>query len=155
MEVKRHRTRIDWWIAIILAITGIAVPFVLILGIALQWYADNLENIIVGITAGFTFFIVIAAFLLSYFAVYYKLDESELIVRNTFFSTKRVSYDNILSVKESVNIINRPKTWAAPLSVVGIQVDYLKENGEKSWFFIAPKNRNEFIKLLQGKINNQ
>jgi len=147
----KFKTRIDWWLVLILIALGVIMPVVLVLGISLNWYKEG-EGLIVAIIAGVVFVIIITLFVLSFLATYYMLDVQGLTVRNTFFYKKTVPYGKIISVKESVNIVNRPKTWAAPLSVVGIRVDYVKENGNKSWFFIAPKNRQEFMQQLQNRI---
>ena len=153
MEIKTFKTRIDWWTAIILIIVGVIMPLVFVLGIILEWFTGA-DAVIMGITAGFTAALVIAVFALCYIATYYELNEQGLITRNIFFKKKKISYNKIVSIKESVNIINRPKTWTAPLSVVGVRVDYIKEDGTNSWFFIAPKNRQEFMRLLQSRISS-
>jgi len=126
---------------------------VFVLGIILQWFVGT-EAIIIGITAAFMFVLVVAIFVIGLVAVNYELNEQGLTTRNIFFKKKIVPYDKVIAVKESVNIVNRPKTWTAPLSVVGIQIDYYKENGNKSWFFISPKDRQEFIEFLQNRITN-
>jgi len=154
MEAKKFRTRVDWWIAMVLFLTGVVMPLVFVLGIIMEWFVGT-DAIVIGITAGFMFVLIAAIFTLSYIATYYELNEQGLISRNTFFVKKTVPYDKIVSIKESVNIINRPKTWTAPLSVRGIRVDYITEDGRQSWFFIAPQNRQEFIKLLQNRISEK
>jgi len=153
MEEIKHRTKIDWWIALILFVVGVIVPLIFVLGIFLNWFESG-ETIGIAISAGSMFLIIIIMFILSYIATYYRLDDQGLIVRNTFFFTRTVPYNKIISVKESINIINRPRTWAAPLSCVGIRINYVNEAGAESWFFIAPRNRQIFMQQLQSKINS-
>jgi len=151
METKKFKTRVDWWIAAILFLVGFVMPFIFILAIILEW-VTGADAVVLGIAAAFTAALIVAVFILSYVAAYYELDAEGLMARNIFFTRKRVLYDKIVSVSESVNVLNRPKTWAAPLSVVGVRVDYIKEDATPSWFFIAPKNRHEFIQILQNRI---
>ena len=154
MEKIKIRTRIDWWIALVLFAVGAVLPMVFVLGICLDWFANS-DTVIIAITAGSLFAFIAIIVVLNFYSTYYMLDEKGLTVRNIFFHTKTVSYDDILHVEKSINIINRPKTWAAPFSVIGIQIDYKKNDKESSWFFIAPRNRQEFMEYLQNKISKK
>jgi len=148
----KYRTRIDWWIALTLFAVGVVMPVIFLIGIPLDWYTDD-ETMVIIITSILSFVIVAVVTVISFVAAYYELGEKGLAVRNTFFHTRVVPYDKIISITESINIVNRPKTWAAPLSVVGVRVDYVNEDGQQSWFFIAPQNRQSFMQELTNRLN--
>jgi len=146
------RTRVDWWIILIILLVGLGTPAWLVIAIVLEWVQGLGAMLSIVFVVLFGVLPLVIIFFLSYFATYYRLGENELMTRNFFFTKKTIPYGNIISIAESVNVINRPKTWLAPLSIVGIRIDYIKENGDPSWFFIAPQKRQEFINLLQSKI---
>ena len=153
MEAVKYKTKVDLWLLLVLMLVGVVSPLVIVLVLVLESGWTTEEIIILAVAAGAMFVAVTATFLLSYFAACYMLDEKGLTVRNTFFKKKTIPYSNIISFEEAINIFNRPKTWTAPLSVTGIKVEYFKENGNKSWFFIAPQKKQEFMQDLQNRIS--
>ena len=154
MNAIKYKTKIDWWIALLLAIAGLVMPAVFAIGIFVGWFAESEANEIkiIAFTAGFMFAIIAFVSAMSFIAAQYTLDREGINVRNTFFHKKRLAYSDIISFEKSVNMINRPKTWAAPFSVVGVRIDYRTESGE-TWLFIAPRKRERFMCDLQKRID--
>ena len=134
-EDRPHPSRIDWWIALLLAVGPVAL---INLGIYLQKSTPAGEGgacIPIGIALG------ILTWLLT-FPCQYTLEEDQIVIQ-AGLRHWRIPYANIDSIEPSSSLQRSPA-----LSLHRIQI----QHGGKS-ICISPTDRDRFIRELQDKIN--
>ena len=132
---KPHPSRIDWWIALLLAVG----PVVLInLGIYLQKSTPGGEGagacMLTGIVLG------ILTWLLT-FPCQYTFEDDRLVVQ-AGLRHWRIPYTNIDSIEPSTNLQKSPA-----LSLHRIQIQH-----DRKTIYISPLDRDRFIRKLQEKV---
>lgn len=132
-----YRSKIDWWIGLILAGTIVAL---LGTGVALlvapppgasqvKWAA-----VLTFLFAGFT-----AALL---FSTSYTITSTDLLVKAAFFHW-RVPLDQITEVYPTHNPLSSPA-----LSLDRLRVNYKRPSGRTWWVMISPKGKEQFLNDL-------
>jgi hypothetical protein len=78
-----------------------------------------------------------------YFATYYTLEETALHIRCGFCINKRIPYSDITMIYETKD----------PGASAGLSLDRISINYSKGEYLISPKNKQEFIRLLNQRIS--
>ncbi|NMF01501.1 PH domain-containing protein [Aneurinibacillus aneurinilyticus] len=132
----RFPSRKDLWLTII--IWGTMLFSIIIGGYALLLGQLDIVDMIV------IFFLSVAlpVFLLwIWLTTYYVLDENNLIIKCGPFR-KTIPLNTIKSVKKTMNPLSSPALSLKRLEII---------HGQHSMTLISPKNRDEFIKILQRR----
>lgn len=135
MELKKYKSKVDLWIAIIL---------ILIVVLGLFWIIDSIffspstkDSIGLGISG-----ILMILSVIIFIPVNYTLLESQLLIRFGLFR-HRINYRDIKSVKRTFNVLSSPA-----LSLKRIEIQYSKGIG---FTLISPNDIESFVKDLSVK----
>lgn len=131
----KFKSKIGVWFhfVMLLIITGCALP------ICLGIIFPNTPTLITGLIIA----VIIIPFCFSiYLNTYYTLEETALRIRCGFVINKRISYKDIESVYETKD----------PSASAGLSLDRISINTAKSEWLISPKNKQEFLKLLNERM---
>ena len=140
----KYKSKIDWWMKLTFwGFTAITLWLIYLLFFGER----DAEIIIVAII-----FIIFELFLMIplYFGTYYRLDDKELFVR-CWIIKERIPYNSIVSMKET----RTPWSSSAALSLDRLEIKYTKNKRWPSSTLISPKDKQEFMKMLQAKIDSE
>ena len=140
----KFKSKIDWWFHLtvfFIVALGCAMP------IALGMMLNSLSSLFTGI--------IISAFTLGfvfpmYLNTYYTLEDEALLIRCGFCVNKRIPYKEVTSIFET-----RDPSASVGLSLDRISINYNilgRKYFSKGEVLISPKNKQEFIRLLQQRI---
>lgn len=137
---ERFRTRVDWWMALILIGTA-ALPVILMireynLTGQIEWGMMIMLWILVPL------FVMLSD-------IRYILYPEHLKVCCGFFGVVRIPYSAITNIRKTMNPLS-----SAAMSLKRIQIDYRK-NGRNEMILISPKDRDLFIRILKQKISEE
>lgn len=132
METLRMRTKIDWWIGVLLVGAMIGMVLTILL-------APDDERLI-GILIGVPMFVLIGSIV---FGTYYELREEMLYIRcGPFF--ERIPYEKIESVKLSTGFLS-----SMALSVKRIEIRQKGKGFILGTTYISPVEREVFYEALK------
>ena len=129
-----YRTKIDWWLGILLGGTMVLMLYIVI------------EPLIhgEGIQLGMTIVTVITLIIiLPLFFIKYTFYSTHLLISCGIYGKERVEYHLIHQMKETKNPIS-----SAAMSLDRLQIDYM-ENGYHQTVLISPIRKKEFIHRLE------
>ena len=130
------RTKIDWWIGLVISF----LPITCIWMIIRYFQIGGITNLIVGLIMLISSITIIPIFFITYI-----LDEKELLVKLGFFYTLKIAYSSITSVQETRN----------PLSSLAMSIDRIEiKYGKGGCVLISPKNKQEFLRVLREKMES-
>ena len=133
-----YRSAVDWWLGLILVGTIVWLLYLTIVPIIetgeVQW--------VVTITTIFTMIII-----LPLFQIKYVLYSTHLLVSCSLYGKARICYKDVVEVRKTRNPIS-----SAALSINRLQIDYM-ESGVRRMVLISPVRRNEFLKQLEERRN--
>ena len=135
-----YRTKIDWWLGILLGGTMVLMLYIVI------------EPLIhgEGIQLGMTIVSVITLLIvLPLFFIKYTLYSTHLLISCGIYGKERVEYHLIRQMKETKNPIS-----SAAMSLDRLQIDYM-ENGYHQTVLISPVRKKEFIERLEQYRKNE
>ncbi|MCL2637392.1 MAG: PH domain-containing protein [Oscillospiraceae bacterium] len=139
----KFKTKVDWFIHLSFAIMPITNIMLIIMFI-------SSPTVINGVCASI-FLITNIIIMPWWFNTYYILEESELLIKvGGFGKGKRIAYSDITSVGETRNPLA-----SAALSMDRIEIKF-RDGKTKSFtnvIYISPKEKQEFLKLLDEKRN--
>lgn len=134
METLRMRTKIDWWIGVLLVGAMIGMVLTILL-------APDDERLI-GILIGVPMFVLIGSIV---FGTYYELREEMLYIRcGPFF--ERIPYEKIESVKLSTGFLS-----SMALSVKRIEIRQKGKGFILGTTYISPVEREVFYEALKKR----
>lgn len=131
--IRSYRSKVDWWL-------GGLLVFCLILPVwiaAVEFMDEGKIDLWM-----FVFELFMIVLLAPLFFMKYTLYDKHLKVQCGFYGTHRIKYDSITSIKKTMNPLS-----SAAMSLKRIQIDY----SPGGMILISPKNRDEFIKLINEK----
>jgi len=135
-----YRSKIDWWLGILLGGTMALMFYILIEPIL---FGD-------GIHLGMTIVTVITLIIiLPLFFIKYTLYSTHLLVSCGIYGKERIEYHLIHQMKETKNPIS-----SAAMSLDRLQIDYM-ENGYHQTVLISPVRKKEFIERLEQYRKNE
>ena len=135
-----YRTKIDWWLGILLGGTMVLMLYIVI------------EPLIhgEGIQLGMTIVSVITLLIiLPLFFIKYTFYSTHLLISCGIYGKERVEYHLIRQMKETKNPIS-----SAAMSLDRLQIDYM-ENGYHQTVLISPVRKKEFIERLEQYRKNE
>ena len=135
-----YRTKIDWWLGILLGGTMVLMLYIVI------------EPLIhgEGIQLGMTIVSVITLLIvLSLFFIKYTFYSTHLLISCGIYGKERVEYQLIRQMKETKNPIS-----SAAMSLDRLQIDYM-EKGYHQTVLISPVRKKEFIERLEQYRKNE
>lgn len=135
-----YRTKIDWWLGILLGGTMVLMLYIVI------------EPLIhgEGIQLGMTIVSVITLLIvLPLFFIKYTFYSTHLLISCGIYGKERVEYHLIRQMKETKNPIS-----SAAMSLDRLQIDYM-ENGYHQTVLISPIRKKEFIEKLEQYRKNE
>lgn len=134
METLRMRTKIDWWIGVLLVGAMIGMVLTILL-------APDDERLI-GLLIGVPMFILIGSFV---FGTYYELRDEMLYIRcGPFF--EKIPYEKIESVKLSTGFLS-----SMALSVKRIEIRQKGKGFILGTTYISPVEREVFYEALKKR----
>jgi len=145
MEKQKFRTKIDWWIALLFVVI-LAVPVVLVLGIVLDWFGGT-GTIALAVTSGLILMLMIVFVIPGSVHPIYTLDERGLSIQYGLAFDVTIPYERIVSIEESRNALS-----SMSFSLDRIKVRYKDKKDRCAWTTISPKNKQEFMQILQERI---
>jgi hypothetical protein len=131
---KVHRSKVDWWLGLILAIA-----FVVMVGTGIALLVNPPPD------GSPTTLIAVGTFLLAAFVAWlpfstsYTITNTDLLVKAAFFRW-RVPLDQIIEVIPTHNPLSSPA-----LSLDRLRVNYKRPSGGAWWVMISPKGRERFL----------
>ncbi len=135
-----YRSKIDWWLGILLGGTIVLMFYILIEPILLGK----------GLHLGMTIVTVITLIIiLPLFFIKYTLYSTHLLISCGIYGKERVEYQLIRHMKETKNPIS-----SAALSLDRLQIDYV-EKGYHQTVLISPVRKKEFIERLEQYRKNE
>ncbi|MCL2756214.1 MAG: PH domain-containing protein [Firmicutes bacterium] len=144
METLKYRTKIDWWLGLLLV--GLAVvPVLLVLAIVLNWSEAVVP---LAVSAGLILMLFAVFILPGLVRPIYILDERGLTIMYGFAFDVTIPYERIVSIEESRNALS-----SMSFSLDRIKVRYKDKKGRCGWTTISPKNKQEFMQVLQDRIS--
>ena len=129
-----YRSKIDWWLGILLGITMVLMLYIVI------------EPLIhgEGIQLGMTIVTVITLIIiLPLFFIKYTFYSTHLLISCGIYGKERVEYHLIRQMKETKNPIS-----SAAMSLDRLQIDYV-EKGYHQTVLVSPVRKKEFIERLE------
>ena len=133
---KRFKTKIDWWLAILLCVSPLISLLILLgfylLGISYAWLSWLVVLIVGLIYAGLIF------------PLYYELEDKSLLIRSGRIRS-RIPYQRIKKV-----IPNRSTSSSPVLSLDRLYID----TGDDLAVSISPTNKIRFLQALEEKANH-
>ena len=135
-----YRTKIDWWLGILLGGTMVLMLYIVI------------EPLIhgEGIQLGMTIVSVITLLIvLPLFFIKYTFYSTHLLISCGIYGKERVEYQLIRQMKETKNPIS-----SAAMSLDRLQIDYM-EKGYHQTVLISPVRKKEFIERLEQYRKNE
>ena len=135
-----YRTKIDWWLGILLGGTMVLMLYIVI------------EPLIhgEGIQLGMTIVSVITLLIvLPLFFIKYTFYSTHLLISCGIYGKERVEYQLIRQMKETKNPIS-----SAAMSLDRLQIDYM-EKGYHQTVLISPIRKKEFIEKLEQYRKNE
>ena len=133
---KRFKTKIDWWLAILLCVSPLISLLTLLgfylLGISYAWLSWLVVLIVGLIYAGLIF------------PLYYELEDKSLLIRSGRIRC-RIPYQRIKKV-----IPNRSTSSSPALSLDRLYID----TGDDLAVSISPTNKIRFLQALEEKANH-
>ena len=135
-----YRTKIDWWLGILLGGTMVLMLYIVI------------EPLIhgEGIQLGMTIVSVITLLIvLPLFFIKYTFYSTHLLISCGIYGKERVEYHLIRQMKETKNPIS-----SAAMSLDRLQIDYM-EKGYHQTVLISPVRKKEFIERLEQYRKNE
>ena len=135
-----YRTKIDWWLGILLGGTMVLMLYIVI------------EPLIhgEGIQLGMTIVSVITLLIvLPLFFIKYTFYSTHLLISCGIYGKERVEYHLIRQMKETKNPIS-----SAAMSLDRLQIDYM-EKGYHQTVLISPVRKKEFIEKLEQYRKNE
>jgi hypothetical protein len=131
----RFNSKIGWWFHLtVLSVTAVTVWMFML------YFQEKIVSMLV------TSIIMIAANVLLilpiYFATYYTLEETVLHIRCGLCISKRIPYGDIVMIYETRD----------PGASAGLSLDRISVNYSKGEYLISPKNKQEFMKLLNQRM---
>ena len=133
---KRFKTKVDWWLAVLLCISPITSLFVL-----LKLYLDGDPNAWLG---WFGVIIIAAVYTGLLFPFYYEMEEESLLIRFGCIRS-RIPYSSIKKVVPTRDPISSPA-----LSLDRLHID----TGDTLGTNISPADKSSFLKDLAGQVNH-
>ena len=131
-----YRSKVDWWLAILLGGTTIWMIWLTIEPIL---NGNRVSWMMMGTT------IFVLLILAPLFKIRYVFYADHLLVSCGTYGKDRIAYDSIRSVKETKNPLS-----SAALSLVRIQIDCVR-NGVHQMVLISPVRKQEILKQLKQK----
>ena len=132
----KFKTKIGWWfhltMLVIIAI-GCAMP----LALGIQY--DSTSTLVVGAIMSVITLVVI---LPMYLNTYYVLENETLHIRCGFIVNMRIPYKDITMIYETKD----------PSASIGLSLDRISINYSKGEVLISPRNKQEFMRLLNEYI---
>ncbi|MDR2599133.1 MAG: PH domain-containing protein [Oscillospiraceae bacterium] len=132
----KFKSKIGWWF-------HLTILFIIVIGcvmpIAIGLRYDDMTSLVIGIV----FLIVTASFIFPiYLNTHYTLEDDTLRIRSGYCINKRIPYKDITMIYETKN----------PSASAGLSFDRISVNCSKGEWLISPRNKQEFIRLLQQRI---
>ena len=131
----KFKTKIDWWMHLVLAsmpLTNIWIFFL--------WIQDG--EIITLLCTAFILLLNVLLIIPMWVNTYYVLDEDELHVKCYPFINEKIPYASIKSIKETRSLFA-----SAALSLDRIEIVY----GIGGRIMISPQNKQEFLRQLEQR----
>lgn len=132
-----YRSKVDWWLGLLLGGTVVYTIFLaiepIVKGQGIEWLT-------------MISMIFILLIVLPLFAIKYVFYSEHLVVSCGIYGKERVPYKTISNVKETKNPLS-----SAAMSLDRIQIDYT-ENGRHQMVLISPVRKKEFISKLEEKM---
>ncbi|MCC9296738.1 PH domain-containing protein [Clostridium sp. WLY-B-L2] len=136
----KFNSKIGWWFHITVVLFTIITLWLFYL------YIINK----IGSLAFILFISLLILFILPrYFLTYYVFEDSYLYIRSGLILNIKINYGDIISFKESNNIISSPA-----LSMDRLEIKYYKNSFCDS-ILISPDKKQEFIDVLSKRIASQ
>jgi membrane protein YdbS with pleckstrin-like domain len=128
-------SKIGWWFHLtVLAVMATTV-----------WmFTLYFQERIVSLLVSSILFLAVDIFLILpiYFATYYTLEETALHIRSGLVISKRLPYGDIVMIYETKD----------PAASAGLSLDRISVNTSKGEILISPKNKQEFMRLLNQRM---
>ena len=135
-----YRTKIDWWLGILLGGTMVLMLYIVIVPLI---HGE-------GIQLGMTIVSVITLLIvLPLFFIKYTFYSTHLLISCGIYGKERVEYHLIRQMKETKNPIS-----SAAMSLDRLQIDYM-EKGYHQTVLISPVRKKEFIEKLEQYRKNE
>lgn len=135
----KFKSRIDWWFHLIVVLFTIMTLWLL------YSYITNK----IGIAVLILFISLLILLILPiYRFTYYAFEDSYLNIKGGLIVNIKINYKDIISVKESNEIISSPA-----LSMDRLKIEYY-ENSCRNFIFISPDRKQEFMDTLNKHITS-
>ena len=129
-----YRSKVDWWLGLLLGGTAVYMIYIVIMPLILE-KEFKLWIVIIALT---TLLIILPLFSIKY--IFYS---THLLISCGIYGKYRVEYKTIRHMKETKNPLS-----SAALSLDRLQIDYM-ENGYHQTILISPVHKKEFMKKLE------
>ncbi|XCP86127.1 PH domain-containing protein [Roseburia hominis] len=129
-----YRTKIDWWLGLILG-SALLLPF----GILLEVFMEEGRIEWVTLFTG----ILIIVMCVPMFFIRYTLYADHIKIDVVIYGKERIPYKDITGIKSTHNPLS-----SAAMSLDRVQIDYVK-NGRHEMTMISPVRKKEFIQKLE------
>jgi len=134
---KVYHTKIDWWIALILA-SAVVITSASGVALLVNLPADGFPAILIAVAS-----FAVAAFVAWIpFSTYYTITSADLLVRSACFRW-RIPLDRIVEVFPTRNPLSSPAC-----SLDRLRVNYKRASGRTWWVMISPKEKEQFLNDL-------
>ena len=135
----KFKSKVDWWVWATFGLYTLATIWLTCL--LINGKCDTEIWISAIILWIFELFMMIPI----YFGTYYSLDADSLFVRSWIIK-ERIPYDKIVGIKETRNPLA-----SGALSLDRIEIKYSKGKSWPTTTMISPKDKQEFLRLLEEK----
>lgn len=131
---RTYPTKVDWWIGLILVISGVVLVGS---GVALLVDAPPADPIAAAIGVVCLGMALYTAWIP--FSTDYTISDTELVVRATFIRW-RVPFERIVEVYPTHNPLSSPAC-----SLDRLRINYERPSGRRTFLMISPKAKQEFL----------